>query len=198
MKLLELEQQLQREQKKKRFKKEIISWGKTLVVVMLIVVFIRGFLFTNYIVFGQSMMPTIENNERVIINKIGYDIGTPKRFDMIVFHATETSDYIKRIIGLPGDEIEYKDDVLYINGEAIDETHLNGAVENYVNSTYTDDFSLEELTGVKSVPENHLFVLGDNRRNSIDSRQIGFIHYDQVVGKADIAYWPITKLRKLN
>ncbi|RXJ00635.1 signal peptidase I [Anaerobacillus alkaliphilus] len=194
---MELNQELENEERKKRIKREIVSWVKTLAVVLVIVVAIRAFLFTNYIVYGSSMMPTIQDRERVIINKIGYDVGSPKRFDMIVFHATETTDYIKRIIGLPGDTIEFRDDTLYVNGEMIEETYLSEIKTNFRTRPYTDDFTLEWLTGEQTVPDNHIFVLGDNRPNSIDSRHIGFIPFDKIVGKADIAYWPIKDLRLL-
>ncbi|OIJ21499.1 signal peptidase I [Anaerobacillus alkalidiazotrophicus] len=194
---MEINRRLENIEKRKKVKKEIISWAKTLVVVLVLVVAIRGFLFTNYIVYGSSMMPTIQDRDRVIINKIGYGIGAPKRFDMIVFHANETTDYIKRVIGLPGDFIEYKDDVLYVNGIAVDEPYLVEITDVYKRYPYTHDFTLEELTGEKYVPKDHLFVLGDNRRNSVDSRQIGFISFDDIVGKADIAYWPIKEFRKL-
>lgn len=190
---------LQRSNKKNKFKKELISWAKTLVVVIILVTAFRAFLYTNYIVYGQSMMPTIQDRERVIINKIGYGIGEPERFDMIVFRATETTDYIKRVIGLPGDTIEFKNDQLYINGEIVEETFLNGTIEekSRPNYPFTNDFTLEQLTGEKYVPEDHLFVLGDNRRNSIDSRQIGFVPFDRVIGKADLAYWPPSAFRLL-
>ncbi|QOY36651.1 signal peptidase I [Anaerobacillus isosaccharinicus] len=194
---MELNSQIDHAERKKKIKKEVLSWAKTLVVVLLLVVAIRAFLFTNYIVYGSSMMPTIQDRERVIINKIGYDVGSPDRFDMIVFHANETTDYIKRIIGLPGDTIEFIEDSLYVNGEFIEETYLNGAVAKNNRRHYTEDFKLEWLTGEKTVPDGHYFVLGDNRPNSIDSRHIGFIPFDKIVGKADIAYWPIKDFRKL-
>lgn len=195
---MDLDRQLEeKEEKKRRLKKEILSWVKTLVVVLVLVVGIRSFIFTNYIVYGSSMMPTISDRERVIINKIGYDLGTPQRFDMIVFRATETTDYIKRIIGLPGDTIEYIDDNLYVNGELIEEDYLNDIKKGYRTRPYTNDFSIDWLTGYETVPEGHYFVLGDNRPNSIDSRHIGFVPFDKIVGKADIAYWPFKDFRKL-
>ncbi|WNF37422.1 signal peptidase I [Bacillaceae bacterium IKA-2] len=194
---MEVEQQMIRQEKRRKIKKEMLSWGKTLAIVLVIVVFVRAFLFTNYIVYGNSMMPTIKDRDRVIINKIGYDIGTPQRFDMIVFHATEETDYIKRVIGLPGDQITYSNDLLYINGEAVEEVYLNGVKEKYKSDSYTEDFKLEEITDVMYVPENHIFVLGDNRRNSMDSRHIGFVSFEEIVGKADITYWPLTHFRKL-
>ena len=82
------------------------------------------FIYTNCGRWG-FMMPTLENGDRMIVNKIGYKIGEPDRFDIVVFHAPEEKDYIKRVIGLPGDHVEYKDDQLYINGEPIDEPYLD-------------------------------------------------------------------------
>lgn len=182
----------------KKWKRDLVGWISMIVFVLAFVVIIRGFLFTNYIVNGHSMMPTIHDHERVIINKISYDIGSPNRFEMIVFHANNQTDYIKRVIGLPGDTIEYKQDVLYINGSSVEEPYLASILALFKNKQlYTNDFTLEELTGQKVVPENHLFVLGDNRRNSIDSRQIGFIPMEEVVGRADIAYWPLEDFRML-
>ncbi len=194
---MELRRIINIEEKKNRLKKELIGWAKMLVIVLILVVAIRTFLITNYIVYGTSMMPTIHDRERVLVNKIGYDLGSPQRFDMIIFHATETKDYIKRIIGLPGDTIEYRDDNLYVNGELIEETFLNGMKSQHKERPYTDDFTLELLTGKKTVPEDHIFVLGDNRGNSLDSRYLGFIPMEKIVGKANVAYWPIKNLRQL-
>lgn len=180
------------------WKKEIWSWIKTLIVVVLVVSVIRGFFFTNYIVYGQSMMPTIEDGERIIVNKIGYEIHEPDRFDLIIFHATKDTDYIKRVIGLPGDTIEYRDDTLYVNGEEIAETFLDIYLQEYHFGLFTENFTLESVTGLTTVPEGHVFVLGDNRRNSIDSRHIGFVEFKEIVGRANLAYWPPKNLRLFN
>ncbi|MBB6449581.1 signal peptidase I [Geomicrobium halophilum] len=176
--------------------KEIWDWVKTFAIVIIIVLIVRTFFFANYMVHGESMMPTIESGERLIINKISYQIFEPDRHDLIVFHATEESDYIKRVIGLPGDEIRYEDNTLYINDEPTPEPYLD---DDY-NGEITGDFTLEELTPTAEqfVPEDHLFVLGDNRHNSLDSRQIGFIPYEDVVGKANIRYWPLSEFTIIN
>ncbi|PSL45208.1 type I signal peptidase [Salsuginibacillus halophilus] len=171
--------------------REVWEWAKTFAVVLVIVLLVRMFLFANYVVHGESMMPTIEDGERLIINKVGYEIADPERFDLVVFNATDDSDYIKRIIGLPGDELRFEDDELYINGESYDEPYLDEAKGTYSAGPFTYDFSLLEVTGEAVVPEDQLFVLGDNRRNSLDSRQLGYIAIDDVVGKANIRYWPV-------
>ncbi|WP_252314487.1 signal peptidase I [Sinobaca sp. H24] len=172
--------------------REIWDWVKTFIIVILVVLIVRQFLFANYMVHGESMMPTIENGERLIINKIGYEFGEPDRSDMIVFHADEQSDYIKRVIGVPGDHIAFENDVLYVNGEAQDEAYLEPYKEQASDAgLFTQDFTLEELTGQSTVPEGSVFVMGDNRLNSMDSRQLGFIESEEIVGKANLRYWPI-------
>ncbi|WP_022793748.1 signal peptidase I [Marinococcus halotolerans] len=172
--------------------KEIWDWIKVIVVVVLIVVIVRGFLFANYVVSGPSMLPTVEDGQRMIINKIGYAFSEPERSDIIVFHANENSDYIKRVIGLPGDTVEYRDDTLYINGEAQEEPYLE-EYQNETSGAFTQDFTLEGVTGETTVPEDSYFVMGDNRPRSEDSRAdaVGFVDEDQIVGEASIRYWPL-------
>lgn len=184
---------MERELKKHVIKKEVISWLKTLIVVVVLLVFTQLFLFSNYLVQGRSMMPTIENGERVIVNRLIYKYSSPMRFDMIVFHANDTTDYIKRIIGLPGDELFFYEGKLYVNGEEVEEPFLEDIDSLF--SPFTSDFTLEQVTGEQVVPEGYVFVLGDNRRNSIDSRQIGFIPTESIVGKVNFCYWPIKKIR---
>ncbi|GAA0314285.1 signal peptidase I [Bacillus carboniphilus] len=176
-------------------KKESIEWLKALGIGMIIFVFIRTFFFSNYVVEGESMMPTLEDGNKLVVNKIGYTIGDIDRFDVIVFHANKSEDYVKRVIGLPGDRVSYEDDKLYINGEAMDEPYL----ERYrqmvsPGQPLTGDFSLFELTGEKTVPEGHLFVLGDNRLQSWDSRHFGFVKMETVVGEVNLRYWPLSEL----
>lgn len=182
-------------------KKESLEWGKAALIAFVCVWGIRFFLFTPTKVEGASMMPTFEDGDRVIVNKIGPRLTEYNRFDVVVFKATEEKNYIKRIIGLPGDQITYKNDVLYINGQKYDEPYLEqykGLLKNH--GTLTEDFSLGEKLGEEVVPEGYLFVLGDNRRKSIDSRDphIGFVPMDKVVGTADMKVWPLNHLEFIN
>ncbi|TMW73195.1 signal peptidase I [Alteribacter natronophilus] len=179
-------------------KSESWEWLKAVAVALLLAVVIRYFFFAPIVVDGESMMPTLEHNDRMIVNKIGYNISEPDRFDIVVFHATHTKDYIKRVIGLPGDTIAYEDDVLYVNGEAVDEPYLDEYKANAGTGPFTSDFTLEETTGYETVPEGHMFVLGDNRQHSKDSRHIGMIPYDEVVGKANFVFWPVNDFRIVN
>jgi signal peptidase I len=168
-----------------------LEWIKALVIALFIVFIVRTFLFTPIIVDGASMNTTLHDQERMIVSKL----EEPERFDIVVFHANEEQDYIKRVIGLPGDEIEYKDDTLFINGKALKEPFLEKQKEN-TNGDLTKPFTLADTAvGQSTVPEGHLFVMGDNRRNSTDSRQIGAIPIEEVVGTTSIVFYPIKDIR---
>ena len=178
-------------------KSELIEWLKAIVIGAVFAIVIQTFMFEPVSVQGASMMPTYEDGDRVIVNKIGKAISDFERFDIVVFKATESEDYIKRIIGVPGDHIEYKNDELYINGEKYEEPYL----EQYklqLNDTgvLTYDFTLEEITGFSHIPEGYYFVLGDNRRVSNDSRNpnVGLISIDDILGKASIRFYPLDSI----
>lgn len=166
-----------------------------IVLVVLVGFAIKSLLFSNYVVDGKSMEPTLEDGNLMMVNKVVYELTDVHRFDIIVFHANEQEDYVKRVIGLPGDEIEYRNDRLYINGEYIAEEFLDSYKEKNHQERYTEDFILKELTGKNKVPAGSYFVMGDNRIDSLDSRSFGFIHTDAIVGKVDLAYWPNQKLQ---
>ncbi|ENQ3078503.1 signal peptidase I [Bacillus sp. JJ864] len=176
-------------------KSTLWEWTKAILIAVVLAWIIRQFFFAPILVDGVSMSPTLHDRDRMIVNKIGYHIGEPKRFDIIVFQATEDKDYIKRIIGLPGDQIEYRNDTLYINGKPYEEPYLDKQKKQLADGPLTYDFKLEEITGKTTVPKGELFVLGDNRRFSKDSRTIGTISIDQVIGKANILYWPFEDAR---
>ncbi|PKG25471.1 signal peptidase I [Niallia nealsonii] len=180
---------------KETFKREGREWLKAFAIGIIIFIIIRAFFFSNYEVDGESMMPTLENGNKLVVNKIGYKISNLKHFDVIVFHANEEDDYVKRVIGLPGDKVEYKDDHLYINGKKYEESFLDSYRSQVAAGRLTGDFTLEEITGKKTVPDDSLFVLGDNRLGSWDSRHFGFISIDQVVGKVSLRYWPLNEFQ---
>lgn len=183
-------------EKTKKEKNELWEWIKALVIAFGIALIIRYVFFTPIVVDGESMMPTLKNGDRMIVNKIGYKIGEPDRFDIVVFHAPEGKDYIKRVIGLPGDHIEYKDDQLYINGEPIDEPYLDEYKSQITEGTLTQDFTLEEIDpNLEVVPEGYVFVMGDNRRYSKDSRHIGVVSQDEIIGDTSIVFWPLSEMK---
>ncbi|MFC0189415.1 signal peptidase I [Fictibacillus aquaticus] len=173
-------------------KKQTYEWILSLLGALLLAVIIRSFFFSPIVVDGESMNPTLQDKDRMIVTKI----GEYERFDIIVFHAPDGRDYIKRVIGLPGDRIEYKDDVLYVNGKTYDEPYLKEYKERLSEGTLTDSFTLKETpVGSETVPKDHLFVLGDNRRDSEDSREIGAIPFKKVIGTTNIVYFPIDEMK---
>lgn len=150
-----------------------------LIAIILLKIFVVSFIVVN----GTSMMDTLKNKDIMVLNKISYRFNEIKRFDIVVIK--EKDEYIiKRIIGLPGEKIEYKDNKLYVNGKYIKEefTHKK-----------TDDFSIEEL-GTSKVNEGEYFVLGDNRGNSVDSRMIGFIPKKNILGKTSLTIFPFNRI----
>ncbi|KXY34876.1 signal peptidase I [Bacillus sp. FSL K6-0067] len=182
---------------RKNKKKEWSSWMKMIGITLGIAFIIRGIVFAPSLVQGESMMPTLENNERVIVNKIGYSINGLNRFGVIVFHGEEGQDLVKRVIGLPGDTVEYRNDVLYVNGKAMAEPYLKEFKEKVPGRVITPDFTLEQITGKTQVPEGKVFVLGDNREVSKDGRIFGFISEDEIVGKVQVVFWPLKQVRVL-
>lgn len=182
---------------RKKEKNELWEWIKVIGIAAIFVMVMRFFIFSPVMVDGASMMPTFEDGDKVIVNKIGPRLADYKRFDVVVFEVAENKHYIKRIIGFPGDHIAYKDDVLYINGEVYEEPYLTSFKEALIDTgDFTYDFILEEQLGEMTVPQGHFFVLGDNRRKSIDSRdpQVGFIAQETILGTADFVIWPFQKL----
>jgi len=178
---------------------ELVEWIKALAIAGVLVVLIRWLLVSPFIVDGPSMKPNFHDRDRIIVNKIIYDIRAPKRGEVIVFHVPqEGRDFIKRVIGVPGDTVKVDGDTVLINGEEIVEHYLQAEidkakasgipynkVEGFPNSRFPDG----------TVPEGTLFVMGDNRSNSEDSRMIGFIPLEHVVGRADLVYWPINSIK---
>lgn len=176
---------------------EWFEWTKVFIVALAITFFVRTFLFAPIVVDGLSMLPTLEDNDKMLVNKIEYRINEPERFDVIVFHASDQRDFIKRIIGLPGEHVEVRDQNLFINGEKVSEPFL---VDNNTNdATLYENFKLEELPGgYDTIPTDKYLVLGDNRGNSTDSRIIGLVSKSQIVGKTDVIFWPFKRWQSLN
>lgn len=172
--------------------KEAISVFKSVLLAIILVTLLRQFVFTPTTVRGESMLPTLRDGNRVILTKM----TTINRFDEVVFHATDSSDnYVKRVIGLPGDTIEMKNDVLYINGQAYDEPYLEEfKMDLQAMERLTEDFTLNNLTGEHKVPKGQMFVLGDNRLNSKDSRIFGFVPMERIIGEVKLRIWPINDI----
>lgn len=133
----------------------------------------------------------MHSGEKVLVNKLVYYVVKPHRGDVVILHATKDTDFIKRVIGIGGDTIEFKNDELLINGNYVDETYLreNRQKAKFLGITLTNDY------GPIKIPKGKVFVVGDNRNNSIDSRDIGMIDLNEIVGRTELIYSPRSKFR---
>ena len=166
--------------------KEFIKDSVKFILIVFILIFLMVYVVSITQVVGNSMSPTLENGEVLILNKAKYRLSEVKRGDIIAFTYEDTKYLIKRVIGLPGDYVSIKDNKVYINGKYY--------VEDYLKNVDTPNFELTEL-GYTKVPENMYFVLGDNRDNSLDSRKIGLVNKSDIIREIVIRFWPITKFK---
>ncbi|WP_312497486.1 signal peptidase I [Enterococcus sp.] len=175
--------------------KELLKTLGFIAIFALFLFLLRQYVFTPVIVKGDSMDPTLHDGERVIALKQ----TEIERFDIITFIAPDDTgrNYIKRVIGLPGDQVVYQNDTLYINGTAYDEPYLE-AYKATLDDGFplTDDFDMS-LFNETEVPEGKLLVLGDNRRISKDSRQLGLIDETAVLGDVSFVFWPLADFGRL-
>lgn len=161
-------------------------------LIVIVVVFIRSYIVTPVIVRGDSMDDTLEDGQVLFLNKIDYRIKKIKRFDIIVIRDDDGDLIIKRVIGKPGDYIEYKNNNLYINNKKVKDNYGNGE---------TNDFDLEEICQITNtkcegkIPKDKYLALGDNREVSADSRVKGLFTRKQILGKANVRIWPLTKIK---
>ena len=159
------------------------AWVRELIEAILpalvIVLVVNIFLAQATRVEGQSMEPNLHNNQRLIIEKISYRLHPPRRGDIIVLRRPlqGTDPLIKRVIGLPGETVAIHDGHVYINGQQLDEPYLSVTTWGIMQP--------------QIVPEGHVFVLGDNRGSSNDSRAFGMVSFDDIVGRAWLRYWPL-------
>ena len=164
----------------------IKDFGSYIIVgVIVILLFIHVVAFIQ--VQGPSMQPTFTEGDLVFLSKIHYKINDVKRNEIIIFENNGVKNLIKRVIGLPGEKIEYKDNKLYINDKAYEEEYLGKDVVTY-------DFKTSDV-GPEIIPDNCYLVLGDNRTNSQDSRELGCIKKEQIIGKVITRFWPINKFK---
>lgn len=172
------------EEKRSGFMRFLIDVAETLILSIVLFAAINA-VSARIRVDGASMEPTLQSGEFVIVNKLAYLFGEPKTGDVIVFHFPRDPDqeYIKRIIGLPGDRVEIKNGEVYVNDRVLDEDYIAAS------PVYED---------ILEVPGDSLIVLGDNRNNSSDSHNWGPVPLDYVIGKAMFVYWPPTEWGVLN
>ncbi|MHB1022522.1 MAG: signal peptidase I [Acidobacteriaceae bacterium] len=160
------------------------TWLRDLVVSVAISAFIITFLYQPVKVEGTSMMPELQDQERLFISKMAYRVGEIHRDDVVVFlyPGDTTKSYIKRVIALPGDDLRIDHGQVYVNGKAIQEP--------YVPERYRDDRSLAN----EIIPSGEYFVMGDHRSISSDSRDFGPVDRKLIYGKAEFVYWPADKM----
>jgi signal peptidase I len=166
------------EQPSSRAKSTLRELVETLLLTFLIYVLVRSFLFENYRVVGRSMDPTLENEQYLAVNKLVYRLHAPQRGDIVVFRDPRDNGrkLIKRVIGLPGEVVEIENGQVFIYDEPLEEPYI----QTPARYSYPPS----------SIPEDHYFVLGDNRNNSSDSHNWGTLSGEKIVGKAWISYWP--------
>jgi signal peptidase I len=154
---------------------------------------IRQFVAEARYIPSGSMEPTLQINDRLVIEKISYHFNPPKRGDIVVFWPPDAAvlqpkkrkdAFIKRVIGLPGDTVEVKDETVFVNGEAIEETYIKAPPEYQ--------------WGPQTVPEASYLVLGDNRNQSFDSHAWGFVPQKNIIGRAVVRFWPPSRLGGLD
>lgn len=162
----------------KEFIKDTFKYLIVIITVILVVVYVVSL----QQVVGPSMTPNYLEGNIFVLNKIKYRFTNPKRFEVVVVKYDNSQNFIKRVIGVPGDYIEYRDNILYVNGEQTEEPFK-------IEGT-TNDFTLKDL-GHDIIPEDYYLVLGDNRSNSKDSREIGLVKKEAILGKVHFKVWPL-------
>lgn len=162
------------------FIKDASKYIIVIIFVLLFFIFVMGL----QQVIGPSMNPTLNEGDIIITNKFIYRFKSIERNDVVVISQDEKY-MIKRIVGLPGETVKYQNNDVLINGKAYKETFTNSE---------TEDFTIQDL-GYDVIPEDMYLVLGDNRENSLDSRTFGLISKNQIIGKAWIKIWPISKMK---
>lgn len=165
--------------------KELVDWVKSLIVAVVIAVFLQQFVFNISVVEGQSMEPTLTDSERLFVNRAVYLLHPPARGDIVILKNPrdyrEGKHLVKRVVGIPGDQVEIRSNRLYVNGEL------------YEHPTAWAPVPAGEY-GPLTVPDGHYFVLGDNRGNSLDSRYFGLVPGHLVKGRAEFVVWPPSEI----
>lgn len=173
-----------------RSTRRTIEWVALVVLALGVAFLLRTFVVQSFYIPSESMTPTLEVGDRVLVNKLAYRFGEPSRGDIVVFEAPpgegnpEIKDLIKRVIALPGETIEGRDDGIYIDGQRLDEPWL-------ANGARSRDF------GPERVPADRYWVLGDNRLDSRDSTFFKSIPEDTIIGKAFVRIWPLSDFSTL-
>lgn len=176
----------------RRFINFFFDFLETTVVALSIFVVAYLFLVQPHEIKGNSMEPNFHNNEYILTDKISYKFSEPKRGDVIIFKAPKNPeiDYIKRIIGLPGDHIKVQNGQVYLNGKPLKEVYLKDPTSLFPGSYLQEGVEIV-------VPQEEYFAMGDNRPHSSDSREFGPVPVNLIIGKAILRYWPLSQIGTL-
>jgi len=170
--------------------RNVVEWVVIIGGAFLVAFVVKTFLIQAFFIPSGSMLPTLHEDDRVLVNKLSYDLHDVNRGDLVVFERPEGQapgqirDLIKRVVGLPGERLEGRDGRVYVDGQLLEEPYLEDG---------TETTNLEPQT----VPEGHVFVMGDNRDDSMDSRVFSAIDEDLIVGRAFVRVWPLPDLALL-
>ncbi len=172
-----------------------------MVVAVLVAVLLRTFVVQTFYIPSGSMEPTLQVGDRIIVNKLSYDLHGVDRGDIVVFSrppsencgGPEVNDLVKRVIGLPGDLISLNGGYVYVNGQRLDESWLPSIEQGHTEPGPTGDNT--DLQQPYRVPTNEYFVMGDNRQDSCDSRFWGPVPKSLIVGKVDLRVWPVSSIK---
>jgi len=167
-------------------KEEVIDFAKTFAKFAAVALIVRSFVFNVAQVEGRSMQPTLSEGDRVIVWQLFY---TPNLFDVVVLEHTDGVYHVKRVLGTPGDHVDYVSGQLFINGNLIEEPYL---YEDFSQTGFIFE-QLCQFDDCHVIPENYFLVLGDNRNVSGDSRRYGLVHRSQIVGRSVLRISPFSK-----
>ena len=181
---------------KKETIREIVEWSACIIIAVVLALTIKFYVGTPTLVKHTSMYPTLKDGEILLLSKISYKLHDLERFDVVVIK--EDDWIIKRVIGLPGDNVSYKDNELYINDKLVEDKHADGLTKDFDLDDIWIAGEMEGKTNFKepfeTIPEGYYLVLGDNREISKDSRSVGLIPMEEIKGKAVVRFWPLTKI----
>jgi signal peptidase I len=168
--------------------RNLLEWVVVLGAAVVVAILLRTFVFQAFFIPSESMETTLFENDRILVNKVSYRLHDVNRGDVVVFRRPddqpgEIRDLIKRVIGLPGETVEGRDSTIYINEQLL--------VEPYLDGNRFGDF------GPITVPEDELFMMGDNRDQSLDSRRFGTIGEERIIGRAFFLFWPVDRVGSL-
>lgn len=159
------------------WKTEVKEWFLALIIGVAVIALIRTTLFTTYHIHGDSMLPTLHSQDQVVVSLL----SPVEAGDVVIVERDNEKDIVKRVIGIPGDTLQFQEDGVYRNGEKVNETYLQDSEWSFEQTTIT-------------LQEDAYFVMGDNRNRSLDSRELGTFSSKEIVGEVKLVYFPFTHL----